>query len=152
VNPLGEARRVEPSPAQGKGVSETEGGSVWERVFERENLFAALKRVESNGGAPGIDGMTVQELRPWLKEHWLAVRAALDGETYQPSPVRRVGIAKPGGGVRLLGIPTVLERLIQQAILQVMGPRFEPGFSPHSYGFRPGRRAHDAVKAAQGYI
>jgi len=152
VKPLGEARRVEPSPAQDKGVSETQGGSVWEQVFERENLIAALKRVESNGGAPGIDGMTVQELRPWLKEHWLEVRAALDGETYQPSPVRRVEIAKPGGGVRLLGIPTVLDRLIQQAILQVMGPLFEPGFSPHSYGFRPGRRAHDAVKAAQLYI
>jgi group II intron reverse transcriptase/maturase len=133
-------------------VSKAGGGGVWEQVFERENLFAALKRVESNGGAPGIDGMTVQELRPWLKEHWLEVRAALDAGTYQPSLVRRVEIAKPGGGVRLLGIPTVLDRLIQQAIAQVMGPLFEPTFSPHSYGFRPGRRAHDAVKAAQGYI
>jgi group II intron reverse transcriptase/maturase len=133
-------------------VSKTGGGGVWEQVFERENLFAALKRVESNGGAPGIDGMTVQELRPWLKEHWLEVRAALDAGTYQPSPVRRVEIAKPGGGMRLLGIPTVLDRLIQQAITQVMGPLFEPKFSPHSYGFRPGKRAHDAVKAAQGYI
>lgn len=152
VKPLGEARRAEPSPAQNKGGSETKGSSVWEQVFKRENLYAALKRIESNGGAPGIDGMTVQELRPWLKEHWLEVRAALDNETYQPSPVRRVEIAKPGGGVRMLGIPTVLDRLIQQAILQVMGPLFEPGFSAHSYGFRPGKRAHDAVRAAQGYI
>lgn len=152
VKPLGEARRAEPSPAQNKGGSETKGSSVREQVFKRENLYAALKRIESNGGAPGIDGMTVQELRPWLKEHWLEVRAALDNETYQPSPVRRVEIAKPGGGVRMLGIPTVLDRLIQQAILQVMGPLFEPGFSAHSYGFRPGKRAHDAVRAAQGYI
>jgi RNA-directed DNA polymerase len=152
VKPPGDAQRAESSPARDKGLSETEGGGVWEQIFERSNLFAALKRVESNGGAPGIDGMTVQELRPWLKEHWLEVRAALEGETYQPSPVRRVEIAKPGGGVRLLGIPTVLDRLIQQAVLQVMGPLFEAGFSPHSYGFRPGRRAQDAVKAAQGYI
>jgi group II intron reverse transcriptase/maturase len=133
-------------------VSKTGSGSAWEQVFERANLFAALKRVESNGGAPGIDGMPVQELRPWLKEHWLEVRAALDAGTYQPSPVRRVEIPKPGGGVRMLGIPTVLDRLIQQAVAQVMGPLFEPKFSPHSYGFRPGKRAHDAVKAAQGYI
>jgi group II intron reverse transcriptase/maturase len=152
VKPLGEAGRAEPSPAREKGLSQAGEGSVWEQVFERENLYAALKRVESNGGAPGIDGMTVQELRVWLKEHWLEVRAALDGETYQPSPVRRVEIAKPGGGVRMLGIPTVLDRFIQQAIAQVMGPLFEPKFSPHSYGFRPGRRAQDAVKAAQGYI
>ena len=125
---------------------------MWEQVFERENLFQALKRVERNGGAPGIDGMTVEELRPYLKEHWLAVRAALDEGTYQPSPVRRVEIPKPDGGVRLLGIPTVLDRLLQQAIAQVLTPLFEPRFSDHSYGFRPGRSAHDAVRAAQEYI
>jgi RNA-directed DNA polymerase len=125
---------------------------VWVQVFERNNLFQALKRVEGNGGAPGSDGMTVQELRPWLKEHWLTVRAALDEGSYRPSPVRRVEIPKASGGVRPLGIPTVLDRLIQQAIAQVLTPLFDPRFSPHSYGFRPGRRAHDAIKAAQGYI
>jgi group II intron reverse transcriptase/maturase len=126
--------------------------SVWERVLARPNLFAALKRVEANGGAPGIDGMLVSELRSYLKEHWLEIRASLDAGGYQPSPVRRVEIPKPDGGVRLLGIPTVTDRLIQQAVAQVLTPLFEPGFSPHSYGFRPGRRAHDAVRAAQEYI
>ena len=114
--------------------------------------FAALKRVEANGGAPGVDGMTVEALRPYLKAHWLELRAVLDAGTYRPSPVRRVEIPKPDGGVRLLGIPTVVDRLIQQAISQALTPLFDPLFSPHSYGFRPGRRAHDAVKAAQGYI
>lgn len=152
VKPPGDAQRAEPSPARDKGLTETEGGGVWEQIFERGNLLAALKRVESNGGAPGIDGMTVQELRAWLKEHWLEVRGALDEGTYQPSPVRRVEIAKPGGGMRQLGIPTVLDRLIQQAMAQVIGQLFEPRFSPHSYGFRPGKRAHEAVRAAQGYI
>ena len=125
---------------------------MWERIFERKNLFSALKRVKGNKGAPGIDGMTVGELPEYLKAHRLDIRAQLDRGDYQPQPVRREEIPKPGGGVRLLGIPTVLDRLIQQAMLQVMTPLFEPGFSPHSYGFRPGRRAHDAVKAAQGYI
>jgi group II intron reverse transcriptase/maturase len=125
---------------------------VWEQILERKNLLAALKRVKENKGAPGIDGMTVVELPEYLKAHWLEVRARLDTGDYQPQPVRRQEIPKAAGGVRLLGIPTVLDRLIQQAMLQVMTPLFEPGFSPHSYGFRPGRRAHDAVKAAQGYI
>ena len=118
----------------------------------RQNLFAALKRVKANGGAPGIDGMTVEELSPYLKEHWREIRVSLDAGTYQPLPVRRAEIPKPGGGVRLLGIPTVVDRLIQQAIAQVMTPLFEPIFSGHSYGFRSGRRAQDAVQAAQGYI
>lgn len=125
---------------------------MWGQIFERKNLFAALKRVKENKGAPGIDGMTVGELPAYLKAHWLDIRAQLDMGDYQPQPVRRQEIPKPGGGVRQLGVPTVLDRLIQQAMLQVMTPLFEPGFSPHSYGFRPGRRAHDAVKAAQGYI
>ena len=133
-------------------MSEAVGEGVWEQVFERKNLLSALKRVEANGGAPGIDGMTAEALRPYLKAHWLEVRAALDSGSYRPSPVRRVEIGKPDGGVRLLGIPTVVDRLIQQAIGQVLTPLFEPVFSPHSYGFRPGRRAHDAVEAAQGYI
>jgi len=123
-----------------------------EKVLERGNLFAALKRVEANRGAAGVDGMRVEELRPYLKEHWLAIRERLLAGTYEPSPVRRVEIPKPDGGKRQLGIPTVLDRLIQQALLQVLTPVFDPAFSASSYGFRPGRRAHDAVRAARGYI
>ena len=139
---------AEPSPARDEGKSNVE---LWEQVWERENLFTALKRVERNAGAPGIDGMTVNDLRPYLKEHWLEIRAALESETYQPSPVRRVEIPKPDGGVRLLGIPTVIDRLLQQAIAQVLTLLFEGKFSQHSYGFRPGRSAHDAMKQAQAY-
>jgi len=117
-----------------------------------ENLGRALRRVEANRGAPGVDGMTTGELRPWLQEHWATVREALDAGTYQPSPVRRVVIPKPGGGERLLGVPTCLDRLIQQAIAQVLMPIFDPCFSRSSYGFRPGRSAHQAVRAAREYI
>ena len=145
-------QRAEPSPARDKGEPNVAGDGVWEQVFERNNLFLALKRVEGNGGAPGIDGMPVQKMRPWLKAHWLAVRAALDNGSYKPSPVRRVEIPKPDGGVRLLGIPTVIDRLIQQALAQALTPLFEPRFSDHSYGFRPGRSAHDAIRVAQQYI
>jgi group II intron reverse transcriptase/maturase len=152
VKPLGLDQRAEPSPARDEGLSNAEGSGVWEQIFERKNLFAALKRVKENKGAPGIDGMTVEELPEYLKAHWLGIRAQLDTGDYQPQPIRRQAIPKPDGGERLLGIPTVLDRLIQQAMLQVMTPLFELGFSPHSYGFRPGRRAHDAVQAAQGYI
>ncbi len=148
----GLAQRAEPSPAPSEGKSDAEGEGLWGQVWERKNLLTALKRVEANGGAPGIDGMTVQELRPYLKGQWLDIRARLDAGTYQPRPVRRVEIPKPDGGRRLLGIPTVLDRFIQQAIAQVLVPLFEEKFSPHSYGFRPGRSAHDAVQVAQGYI
>jgi group II intron reverse transcriptase/maturase len=143
------AQRVEPSPAQDEGKSSAE---LWERIWENQNVVRALERVERNGGAPGIDGMTVKELRPYLREHWLEIRAALDQQTYQPKPVRRVEIPKPDGGVRLLGIPSVLDRYIQQAIAQALTLLYEPLFSPHSYGFRPGRSAHDAVKQAQEYV
>ncbi|MGE5374024.1 MAG: reverse transcriptase domain-containing protein [Bacteroidota bacterium] len=115
-------------------------------------MQTALKRVESNKGAAGIDGMEVSDLHGYLKEHWLEVREALERGTYRPSPVRRVEIPKPDGGVRELGIPTVLDRLIQQAIGQVLTPMFEAVFSEHSYGFRPGRSAHQAVQQAQAYI
>jgi group II intron reverse transcriptase/maturase len=125
---------------------------VWERVFARSNLFAALERVEKKAGAPGSDGLRVDELRSHLKDHWLEIRASLDAETYRPTPVRRVEIPKPDGGVRLLGIPTVLDRLIQQALAQALTPLFEPRFSAHSYGFRPGKSAHQAVTAAQAYL
>jgi group II intron reverse transcriptase/maturase len=133
-------------------MSNAEGEKVWERIWERTNLLKALKRVETNKGAPGIDGMRVEELRPYLKEHWLEIRNRLDEGKYRPSPVRRVEIPKPDGGMRLLGIPTVVDRLIQQAMAQVLTTWFEPTFSDHSYGFRPNRSAHDAVKATQAYI
>jgi len=125
---------------------------LWEQIFSRENLFAALARVQSNKGAPGIDGITVGELPDHLRAHWPSIRQKLDEGRYQPSPVKRVEIPKAGGGTRLLGIPTVLDRLIQQAMQQVLSPLYEPIFSDHSYGFRPGRSAHDAVNAALEHI
>ena len=143
------AQRAEPSPARDEGKVNAE---LWEQVWERQNLYAALERVERNGGAPGIDGMTVEELRPYLRERWLEIREALDRETYKPSPVRRVEIPKPDGGVRQLGIPTVKDRFLQQAIAQALTPLFEPLFSASSYGFRPGRSAHQAIEQAQEYI
>jgi len=123
-----------------------------ERVVERGNLLAALRRVRGNKGSAGIDGMTVDELPDYLRENWQRILSELLGGSYRPSAVRRVEIPKSGGGVRLLGIPTVLDRFIQQAILQVLQPIFDPTFSNHSYGFRPGRRAHDAVCQAQRYV
>jgi len=152
VKPRGPDQRAEPSPARAERGSDAGSGSVWEQVFERENLLSALRRVEANRGAPGIDGMTVEELRPYLREAWPEIKERLDAGTYRPSPARRVEIPKPDGGVRLLGIPTVLDRFIQQAMAQVLTELFEPVFSSSSYGFRPGRSAHDAVRAAQGYI
>ncbi len=146
---MGLVQSAEPFPVRNNGKSDV---AVWEAVFERGNLQTALKRVKSNKGAAGIDGREVKELRSYLKAHWLEVRTALESGKYKPSPVRRVEIAKPDGGVRQLGIPTVQDRLIQQAIAQVITPLFESGFSPHSYGYRPGRNAHQAVKQAQEYL
>lgn len=125
---------------------------LMEEALERNNMFRALERVEANAGAPGIDGVSVKELRPYLRENWPAAREQLLKGTYQPRPVRRVRIPKPEGGERTLGIPTALDRLIQQALLQVMTPLFDPGFSESSYGFRPGRRGHDAVRRARQYV
>lgn len=125
---------------------------LMERVVERDNLVAALTRVRKNQGSPGIDGMGVDQLVPFLRENWERIRAELLGGSYRPSAVKRQEIPKSGGGVRQLGIPTVLDRFIQQAILQVLQPLFDPTFSEHSYGFRPGRRAHDAVCQAQRYV
>jgi group II intron reverse transcriptase/maturase len=142
-------QRVEQSPARDEGTASAE---LWDKVWERRNLLAALERVERNGGAAGIDGVQAEALRPYLKEHWLEIREALDRQSYQPSPVRRVEIPKPDGGVRLLGIPTVLDRFLQQAIAQALTPLFELRFSSHSYGFRPGRSAHQAVQQAQEYV
>jgi RNA-directed DNA polymerase len=126
--------------------------SLWERLLSRENLSGALRRVEANRGAPGVDGMTTDELRPWLREHWGQVREALNAGTYRPLPARRVVIPKPGGGQRLLGVPAVLDRLIQQAIAQILTPIFDPRFSGSSFGFRPGRSAHQAVRVARRCI
>jgi group II intron reverse transcriptase/maturase len=138
----------------GNERSGTEGATngLMELVCERQNCLAALKRVRENKGSPGIDGMTVRELPAFLKRHWLRLREELLVGCYQPQPVRRVLIPKSGGGERELGIPSVLDRFIQQAILQVLQPQFDPTFSEASYGFRPGRRAHDAVRRAQAYV
>jgi RNA-directed DNA polymerase len=126
---------------------------LMEEVCERENCKRALKRVKANKGSPGVDGMTVHELPGFLQQHWPAIREQLLNGTYQPQPVRRKEIGKPdGGGVRKLGIPTVLDRFIQQAVMQVLQKRWDRTFSDHSYGFRPGRSAHQAVEAAQKYI
>src|SRR5512139_1625847 len=125
---------------------------LMEEVLRRENMLRALRRVRSNKGAPGVDGMTLEELVSYLKENWPRIREELLRGAYRPAPVRRVEIPKPNGeGKRPLGIPTVLDRLIQQAILQVLSPIFDPHFSDSSYGFRPRRGCHDALKAAQGY-
>jgi group II intron reverse transcriptase/maturase len=123
-----------------------------EAVVERSNMLCAYERVAKNKGAPGVDGLTVSEFKPWLQAHWPKIRQALLEEMYLPSAVRKVDIPKPQGGVRRLGIPTVLDRLIQQALHQVLQPLFEPEFSESSYGFRPGRNAHQAVKAARSYV
>jgi group II intron reverse transcriptase/maturase len=123
-----------------------------ERAVSRPNMLAAYKRVRENKGSPGIDGVTVEQLPAWLKENWVRVRQELLAGTYQPTPVRRQMVPKTGGGERELGIPTVPDRLIQQALLQVLQPIFDPTFSDHSYGFRPGRRAHEAVRRAQRYV
>ena len=123
-----------------------------ESVVARENMLRALRAVESNAGAAGVDGMTTGQLRGYLREHWEQLKGQLlDGE-YQPQAVRRMDIPKPGGGKRMLGIPTVIDRLIQQAMHQVMSPVWESHFSENSYGFRPGRGAHGAVKAARAHV
>jgi len=123
-----------------------------EAVVERSNLWQAYERVLRNKGAAGVDGLTVFEFKVWLQQHWPSVKAALLAGAYLPAAIRKVELPKPNGGVRILGIPTVLDRLIQQALLQVLQPEFEPEFSEHSYGFRPGRNAWQAVQRAQGYI
>jgi RNA-directed DNA polymerase len=151
----GEAPRAEwseeaPTASQGTERSGTSG--LMDLVLERQNLQTALKRVRKNKGSPGIDGMTVDELSEYLKAHWCALREHLLSGTYRPSMVKQQLIPKGNGEMRKLGIPTVLDRFIQQALLQVLQPIFDPGFSEHSYGFRPGRRAHDAIVEAQRYV
>lgn len=125
---------------------------LMKRILSRGNLLSALKRVERNKGSHGVDGMSVQNLRAHILEHWESMKIELLEGTYEPQPVRRVEIPKPDGGVRLLGIPTVTDRLIQQAIAQVLTSIYDPTFSNHSYGFRPNRSAHDAVRKAKTYL
>lgn len=125
---------------------------LMEEVCNRENLERAWKRVRSNKGSPGVDGLTIDAAKGYLSEHWPNIRAQLLEGTYQPRPVKRVEIPKPDGGIRKLGVPCVVDRLIQQAMLQVLQERWDPTFSELSYGFRPGRSAHQAVVQAQRYI
>ncbi|HXW79974.1 MAG TPA: reverse transcriptase domain-containing protein [Acidimicrobiales bacterium] len=126
--------------------------SLMEEVCQRDNLEQAWQQVRSNEGSAGVDGKTIDQTRDYLREHWPTIREELLNGTYRPQPVRRVELPKPDGGVRKLGIPTVLDRLIQQAILQVLQGRWDRTFSEHSYGFRPGRSAHQAVAQAQSYV
>jgi RNA-directed DNA polymerase len=123
-----------------------------ERILSRENMQRAWKRVKANKGAPGVDNMSVEEFPEFVCVNWDRIRESLLAGTYQPLPVKRVEIPKPTGGTRPLGIPTALDRLIQQAIYQVLMPIFDPDFSEHSYGFRPGRSAQDAVRKVREYI
>lgn len=145
-------RSGEAGPTTQGSVRSGLDNALMEQVIERGNLLRALKRVQQNKGSPGVDGRTAEELTDYLHEHWPAIREQLLAGRYQPSVVKRVEIPKPGGGVRMLGIPTVLDRFIQQAVLQVLQPVIDPTFSESSFGFRPGRRAHDAVCQAQRFV
>jgi RNA-directed DNA polymerase len=156
--PAGEAREAGREETESRlAAHDTESPAdtsrLMEEVCERENLKEALRRVKANKGSAGVDGMTVDELSDYLKQHWPAIREQLLSGSYEPQPVKRVEIQKPdGGGVRKLGIPSVLDRFIQQAVLQVLQRRWDRTFSDGSYGFRPGRSAHQAVAQAQQYI
>jgi RNA-directed DNA polymerase len=156
--PMGEARQAgreeaELPSAMDEPESPANTRQMMEEICERENLREALRRVRSNKGSAGVDGMTVDNLSAHLQQHWPVIREQLLSGTYEPKPVRRVEIQKPdGGGVRKLGIPTVLDRFVQQAVMQVLQRQWDPTFSQHSYGFRPGRSAHQAVTQAQQYI
>ena len=150
--PTADVRGTEPPAAKRQSESPAGTESWMEAVCDRENLWKALKRVQANKGSAGVDGMTVQQLPGCLAKRWPAIREQLLQGTYRPQPVKRVEIPKPDGGVRKLGIPTVLDRFIQQAVLRVLQGQWDRTFSEHSYGFRPGRSAHQAVAAAQQYI
>jgi group II intron reverse transcriptase/maturase len=154
----GQGRKPEAAQPSGSNSPGTQGqagpkpADLIERMLERGNLLKALQAVEANQGAAGVDGMEVKQLRSYLREHWAGIKEHILKGTYEPRPVRRVDIPKPGGGQRMLGVPTVLDRWLQQAIHQILSPLWEGEFSAHSYGFRPGRSAAQAVKAAQGHI
>ena len=151
----GEAPKVEQSGQASSATTGTERpgtGSLMEKALARPNLLRALRRVRKNKGSAGVDGMTVDDLSDWLIKNWSEVREKLLAGGYQPQPVRQALIPKPSGGERKLGIPTVLDRLIQQALLQVLQPRFDPTFSDHSHGFRPKRSAHGAIREARSFV
>jgi len=150
--PESSGRGTESSMAKHKSESPASSEQLMEEICQAENCKQALARVKGNKGSPGIDGMRVEKLPDYLKQHWPEVREQLLSGTYKPQPVKRVEIPKPDGGMRKLGIPTVLDRLIQQMVLQVLQRSWDPIFSEHSYGFRPGRSAHQAVAQAQQYI
>jgi RNA-directed DNA polymerase len=153
VNPGADPAERSDRPAQTEAEAQpARAEGMWEIAFSRHNLERALQRVERNRGAAGVDGMLVTELGGWLNGNWQRVLVELEAGSYRPSPVRRVTIPKPGGGQRELGVPTVLDRLIQQAIAQALVPIFDPQFSEHSYGFRPGRGAQQAVSAARAFV
>jgi group II intron reverse transcriptase/maturase len=141
-----------PASEEKEDGNKVDTSKLLEKVLDRVNLNLAYKRVKKNGGSHGVDGMKVEELLPYLKRHGENLKQTLLEGKYRPQPVRRVEIPKPDGGIRLLGIPTVCDRMIQQAIAQVLSPIFENEFSNYSYGFRPGRNAHDAIKQAEQYI
>ena len=147
-----ERKGTEPLVARPALERPAEEERLMEEVCDRKNLEIAWKRVRGNKGSPGVDGMTIDEAVGYLREHWSTIRSQLLNGTYQPQPVRRVEIPKPDGGVRKLGVPCVVDRLIQQALLQVLQKQWDPTFSEHSYGFRPGRSAHQAVAQAQTYV
>jgi RNA-directed DNA polymerase len=144
VSPPG--RSSDPAP-DGTAAHPADAGDLWEQFLARGNLAEALRRVEQNAGAPGPDGMSTEELRTWLHDHWPLVRSQLEAGTYRPQPVRRVMIPKPSGGMRKLGVPAAVDRLICQAIAQVLTPVFDPQFHPYSFGFRPGALAASGCRA-----
>ena len=150
--PVSGYQGTEPVAAKPAPQSPALTEQLMEEVCDRENLVRAWKRVRQNKGSPGVDGMTIEGARDYLREHWPSIRSQLLEGTYQPQPVKRVEIPKPDGGIRKLGVPCVVDRLIQQALLQVLQEHWDPTFSEHSYGFRPGRSAHQAVAQAQQHI
>lgn len=149
VKPQGYAGVPSSPTAQIETSSRAGHNDLLEQMLAKDNMLLAYKQVKQNGGAPGVDKVTVEQLQAHMWQHRDTIKGQLQNGTYQPKPVRRVEIPKPEGRIRLLGIPTVTDRLIQQALLQVMTPIFDPEFSPQSYGFRPGKRAHDAIRQAQ---
>jgi len=142
---LDQASVATKNPAIHEGVS-------LEQMLSADNMKRAWKQVKRNKGAAGVDGMTIEQAKPYLQQHWEEIKERLLAEQYHPQPVRRVDIPKPGGGERMLGVPTVLDRLLQQAMSQLLTPVFDPTFSASSYGFRPGRSAHQAMRSAREYI
>jgi len=146
--PTAFAEGTESLAAKRRSESPAIGERLMEEVCERENCKQALARVKANRGSPGVDGMTVHDLPGYLQQHWSVIREQLLSGTYKPQPVKRVEIPKPDGGVRKLGIPTVLDRFIQQTVMQVLQDRWDRTFSSNSYGFRPGRSAHQAVETS----